>query len=295
MKASLLILVLLLVLPFDIVSAQVGPGGFVPCEGAGCSACDFVSMANVIIKWLFGFMFLIFSVLMLTAGFGLVTSGGNQTALDSAKSKFQNALIGIIIALAAWVLVDTVMQGTLAGGGNLGVTFKGFGPWSEVKCQVQTIPDQVREGANTPDPAQAVITTPSASVPSGILAHIAAETMLAGKPISISSSGNCFDRTKASCTSLDGVKENTLNRIIELQEKANVPLVITGGTEIGHSNKGSYTHGSGYKIDLRTTPELNNYITANFTSIGGNKWKDANGNIYYRHGPVDHWDITITN
>ncbi len=140
MKLSVLVLLLLLLLPADMVSAQVAPGGFVPCEGAGCSACHFVSMVNVIITWLFSFMFLVFAVVMFSAGFGLVTSGGNQAALDVAKSKFQNALVGIIIALAAWVIVDTVMRNLIKGDGDLGNTFTGFGPWSEVQCMAQTIP-----------------------------------------------------------------------------------------------------------------------------------------------------------
>jgi hypothetical protein len=138
MKLSLLIFLFLIALPADMVSAQVAPGGFVPCEGDVCSACDLVSMTNVIITWLFGIMFIVFAIVMLVAGFGLVTSGGNQAALDAAKSKFRNAIIGIIIALAAWVIVDTIMRGLVKGDGDLGATFTGFGPWSEVQCQVQS-------------------------------------------------------------------------------------------------------------------------------------------------------------
>lgn len=146
MKYLPFFLALLLVLSPTIAAASTPFGGFVTCEGAGCSACNFVDMINIIIKWLLGFVFVIFAVLMVSAGFGLVTSGGNQSALDSAKSKFQNAIVGIIIILAAWLIVDTVMKGLVKGDGDLGGTFTGFGPWSEVQCQVQAKPDSYPGG-----------------------------------------------------------------------------------------------------------------------------------------------------
>ena len=123
------------IVPSDVVLAQAS--NFVPCDGVDCSACDFVTMANVIIKWFFGIVFLIFAILMAKAGFGLVTSGGSQSALESAKSMFQNAIIGLLIVMAGWLIVDILMRNLVKGDGDLGATFNGFGPWAEVQCQVQ--------------------------------------------------------------------------------------------------------------------------------------------------------------
>ncbi len=134
----LTLFVLIATMPLDVVTAQ---SNFVPCDGVDCSACDFVTMANKIIKWFFGVVFLIFAVLMTKAGFGLVTSGGSQSALDAAKSLFQNAIIGLLIVMSGWLIVDTIMRGVV-GGGSTGVAageVSGWGPWSEVKCQVQTV------------------------------------------------------------------------------------------------------------------------------------------------------------
>ncbi len=145
----------------DVALAQsVAPGGLVSCNGWECSACDLVKMANVIILWLFGIIFLIFAALMMVAGFGLVTSGGNQSALEAAKSKFKNGIIGILIVMAAWLLVDTVMKG-LVGGGSTGVAvgeIAGWGPWSEVKCQLQT---QTQEWPGDPASPSASTTPPT--------------------------------------------------------------------------------------------------------------------------------------
>jgi hypothetical protein len=158
MKYLPFFLALLLILSPTLASAQFG--NFVNCEGASCSACNFVDLANNLIRWLFGAVFVIFAVLMAVAGFGLVTSGGNQSALDAAKSKFQNAIVGIIIIMAAWLIVDTVMKGLLAGGtGNLGSTYTGFGPWAEVQCQVQTA--AIRYIPTVSGPSLFATTTPS--------------------------------------------------------------------------------------------------------------------------------------
>lgn len=118
----------------DIVIAQTAPGGFVTCNGFECSACNLVQMANTIIIWLFGMFFVLFAGLMTVAGFGLVTSKGNQSALEAAKSKFSNAIIGLLIMMSAWLIVDTIMKGLLKGGTG---EIQGWGPWSKVACQIQ--------------------------------------------------------------------------------------------------------------------------------------------------------------
>jgi hypothetical protein len=124
-------------LVFIVVPTVSSAAGFIPCDGSNanggiaCTECHFVQMGNTILKWLIGVLFAVFAVVAAMGGFGLVTSGGNQQALDDAKAKLQNALIGIIIVLAAWLLVDTVMRGLLSSGTD---EIKGYGPWSEVKC-----------------------------------------------------------------------------------------------------------------------------------------------------------------
>lgn len=161
-------LIIFITLAPDVTLAA--PGGFVTCEGAGCSACDLIKMVNKIIVWLFGMIFLIFAVLMMMAGFGLVTSGGDTSAVSAAKSKFQNALIGLLIVMAAWLLVDTMVRKLVNGGnGDLSQAgFKAAGPWAEVKCQVQTVPLPPK-----PQPVGGVTATSSTdSMPTSCLSGI---------------------------------------------------------------------------------------------------------------------------
>jgi Type IV secretion system pilin len=293
-SVSVLLLVPLLAIVIGFALPETASAQFVTCSGTDCSACNIVEMVNKGVVALFGVVGLVFAIIMMKAGFGLVTSGGNTAALNAAKSAFQNALIGLIIVMAAWLIVDLLMRTLLKGDGDLGAAgFTGWGPWSSVQCVPQSITHPwSRSGKDTVDPA---VITPPATPPAtpaapGTYTHAEAVAALGGG-FTISSSGNCSDKTKASCTSLDGIQKNAIQRVKELKALVGTSFIITGGTEVGHAG-GTYSHANGYKIDLRVDTKLNDYITTNFTSIGGSKWKDANGNIYYRHGPPDHWDIT---
>lgn len=115
------------------------------CSGVDCSACNVVHLANGVIKWLIGILFVLFAVLVVIAGIRLVMSGGNHHALDEAKSMFLNVVIGFIIILAAWLIIDTVMRALVGGGGNsandgslsisTGGRVTGWMFWSDVQCQ----------------------------------------------------------------------------------------------------------------------------------------------------------------
>ncbi len=271
------------VIPEQVAHAQTA---LVPaCANSGaCNVCDIVQVANNIIKWLFALVTFVFAILMLRAGFGLVTSKGNVGALEDAKSSFTNAIVGLLIAMSAWLVVDTLMRQLLDGGTG---EIEGYGPWSEVRCVLQT--QSARTGRDYVDGV-----TPPAGDGERIT-HETAVGRLDFVGISVYSSGRCSDKTRRECTSLDGIRQLTIDRILELQAVVGTTLVVTGGTEVGHA-AGTYSHANGYKIDLRIDPVLNEYITTNYTPVSGttNKWKDDRGNIYYRHGPPDHWDVTVT-
>jgi len=105
------------------------------CEGTTCSACHIAVLANTLIDWLIGVILVLFAVLVVVAGFGLVTAQGNPAAVTDAKSKFTNAFIGLLIVLSAWIVVDTLMRALVGGSGEI----KGFGPWSSIECGSQTV------------------------------------------------------------------------------------------------------------------------------------------------------------
>jgi hypothetical protein len=151
MVVALGLVLVLLLAPMEVGAAALAD--FAGCSGLDCSACNLVSLANGVIVWLIGFTFLIFMVVAVAAGFGLVTSGGNRHALDEAKNKFTSAFVGLIIILSAWLIVDTVMRGLVGGAGHEGEValsvvdgeVTGWLFWSEVQCYSQVEPADYEE------------------------------------------------------------------------------------------------------------------------------------------------------
>jgi hypothetical protein len=128
----------------DVAVAQISLAEYAGCSGPDCSSCNLVNLANGLITWLIGFLFIIFAIIMAYAGFGLVTSGGNHHELDEAKNRFVNALIGLIIVLSAWLIVDTIMRGLVGREGREGQIpngqVSGWLYWSTVECYDQPDP-----------------------------------------------------------------------------------------------------------------------------------------------------------
>jgi hypothetical protein len=110
--------------------STVGYGNLVPCNGPECNACLLVQLGENLLNWLIGVLMVIFSIIIAWAGFKLVISGGNVQAKSEAKSMITNALIGLIVVLAGWLIVDTAMRMLLVGGeGKLNSK-----PWSTIEC-----------------------------------------------------------------------------------------------------------------------------------------------------------------
>lgn len=270
MKFFTLILSVLFVVSVapDSASAQ-GVASLVPqCEGTSCSACHFVELGNNLVSWLIGVITVLFAVLMAVAGFGLVTSGGNPSALQAAKDKFTNGLIGFLIVLSAWLLIDTLMRGLLGNNGEI----QGWGPWAEVQCWSQVVSgvtpgtialetaydevDTVGMTAFGPTPAG------DASVAGGGLSHADAVALV--NAAGIEYKGN---------VSFNGVKPHVLNELAKLDEACNCNILVTSVTDGKHAG-GTFSHSAGFKADLRTrdNPGLVNYVKS-LPSAGA--WKDG--------------------
>ena len=88
---------------------------------------------------------------------------------------------------------------------------------------------------------------------------------------------------------IGSLRKSTAAGVIELKRNSGAKVTVTGGTEVGHA-KGTYSHGNGYKVDIRKNSRINSYIKSNGKAIGGSKYRIGN-DVYYDEG--DHWDITF--
>lgn len=124
------------------VAASAQAGGLVPCSGPDCNTCHVVALANNVMNWLITFLSILAVIGFVISGFQMVISGGDVGSWTSAKARFTNVVIGIVLVLASWLIVDTIM---------LGLTGQGMNFWGAVECKasgVQTTSDGNNPGAN---------------------------------------------------------------------------------------------------------------------------------------------------
>lgn len=94
-------------------------GGLVPC-GHGvsdeCRLSDLTGMVQIITQFLL-YIGVFIGVLMISfAGLTLVLSQGNEGAMEKAKSRIWNVVIGFTIILLAYMIINTILY-LLTGGG----------------------------------------------------------------------------------------------------------------------------------------------------------------------------------
>ncbi len=130
-RSLAIFLLVFIVAPSVVLAANALPGQIVPAscnEVGGCkSICDIATVAqNVLNTGIYVAVFLS-AVLFAWAGFLYLTSvAGNE--ISRAKEIFANVAIGLVIILAGWLVVDTLMK-TLTNQSG------GFGPWNKV-CEL---------------------------------------------------------------------------------------------------------------------------------------------------------------
>lgn len=124
--------VLLFSLMFFITSLSApvafAADGLVTCGNAGQPNCDFctlVQMVDGVFDFLFVLLTLAAIMMVMYAGFQLVISQGNSGAMEKAKGMVSNIIIGFVIILASWLIIDTVMKGLVSAE-------SGFGQWNVI-------------------------------------------------------------------------------------------------------------------------------------------------------------------
>ena len=188
-------------------------------------------------------------IMLAYSGFLLVTNAFNPSAKEDAKKMITNAIVGIVIALAAWMIVDALMAvlyhptdpeqwgGTwseLITGGGIPVCIP-------VASSLHQVAPGVGAAGVSPD---GTVTTAPSPVGPGQYTHAEALAVLqAHGNISLSSTGGCSDPNNRSCTSLEGIPRGAITNITGIQTLCNCGITISGGTETGH-----LSHGQGLPV-----------------------------------------------
>lgn len=247
MRKYSLVLVFAFILSFAPI---VMYAALVPCNGPDCTPCHVAQLAQNILTFLIEITVILAGIAFAIAGLMMVTAGGNMGQVEKAKGVFTNVAIGLIILLAAWLIVDTVMKLFVDQS-------KLLQPWNQIQC---TVPSGA---ATTQAPATKGAIEVSA-LPGDQYGNIDATSYLLDNGIAVSSSGNCNNRNDPTCTSLDGVKGEILNQVVRVADACpDCNIHVTAGTEMGHTNP---CHVSGTCVDINcvggcSTEQINTILS----------------------------------
>ena len=90
-----------------------------------CTICHLFSLIDTIITFLlFNILFPLAVVAFLVGGLFLLFGGGNQQRVTTGRTIITTAIIGILIAFAAWLIIDVII-GSIISEDML------FAPWNE--------------------------------------------------------------------------------------------------------------------------------------------------------------------
>jgi hypothetical protein len=101
-------------------------------------------MLNTIMDFLITMVVIIAAMVIVYAGFKFAVAAGEVTKISRARELIQNTLVGLILLLTAWLLIDTIMKVLVDTDSQLGV-------WHEIECRSQPRPSGPSGNVDFPD------------------------------------------------------------------------------------------------------------------------------------------------
>jgi len=108
MLLSSLIAVSVLALPAVTFAVSFEPVG----ETLGLGTADLKETVINVINWVLGLLGIIAVIMILVGGFQWMTAAGNEEKVEKAKKVISAAIVGLIIILLAWAIVNFVIGTT---------------------------------------------------------------------------------------------------------------------------------------------------------------------------------------
>ncbi len=117
MKRTILILVLVLIgvgILMPVINAHAAvhifEGISSGCKSTGdCNFCDMMVVIYNIGRFIFSIMMGITMILFLWGSTGLIINWGNAEGIAANKKLLVNTIVGVVIILLAWILVDALL------------------------------------------------------------------------------------------------------------------------------------------------------------------------------------------
>lgn len=89
-------------------------------EGTGvrCNEGNIGDIFVTIINWALAIAFILAVIFLIYGGFRYILSGGNEESAKAGRTAIFNALVGIVIVVLSYVIVQIVYQFVSGGGGG---------------------------------------------------------------------------------------------------------------------------------------------------------------------------------
>src|SRR3989344_1730509 len=231
------LLFFILIFAFSIFNtAFAQDSGLVICgvgDAKPCTICDIWALADKVINFLlFTLATPILIVVLIAGGFIYLTSGGNPKKTETAKGLITSAIVGIIIAFAAWLIVDTILK-TLV---NDEFTIA----WQEIGECPNPLEPEIPDLEEAKRRLEQLRLAPAP----GTYSDVEARDILRLAGIGVNRE-NCETALQTDCTSLNGIPKSAINYLLELDRRCGANnltcqgFVVTGGTEAGHVTHGT--------------------------------------------------------
>lgn len=114
----------------------------VPCSGSDCGTCEIIQLANNVTDIIIALAVGISVIIFMYAGWLMLSSGGSSAQIKRGKDVMTNVLIGLIIILTAWLVIDVMLK-TLLPNGEVQFGNNNPMPWNQIVCSDQV---QLKDG-----------------------------------------------------------------------------------------------------------------------------------------------------
>lgn len=279
-----------------LIQCGLQPGeGILPEYTLDCTECDFLKLFKNIIDFILFFVVpIIGTLLILISGFMILLGGAVPATISRGKKIFWNVLIGIVIILTSWLIVNFVLK-SIAGGSDAA------DKWYQLECTETKV--------STKTKFEGVIPDEEAELPSGPGIGqnkiLATEILSLSRNIGLSTSADCGNSFHAGQNILDMAtglfpavcspecicQSGGLSRNITVNPKiltalirlsANYNFTITSLTTGKHSPGSSHYTGEGVDIvPVSDDPQVWQEVRGVLSGFGGTvicEGKNTGGN-----------------
>ena len=108
-----------------VLSAASVSAALIPCEGLSCQFCDLFKLVKNVLDFGVKIAIPIAVITIVYGGIMILTAGASPERAKQGKDIVTAAIIGLVIVLLAWLILDTLIK--LIAKGE-------FGPWNQLKC-----------------------------------------------------------------------------------------------------------------------------------------------------------------